>query len=212
MNGFNNFDMVCFINLDHRRDRLEHITNELNKTNIDKNKINRISGLYVKNFGILGCGKSHILALESFINSSESNQNCLILEDDFEFTQSQDIVNDLINKVFNSNINNFDVLMLASNTVYQYGVDNIPFVTKIIDAQTLSGYVVSRKFAPSLLNNFKQGVKLLEPFGKSEPQYCVDMYCKKLQPLSNWYCINPKIGKQAESYSDIENRRVNYNV
>jgi len=212
MNGFNNFDMVCFINLDHRIDRLEHITKELNKTNIDKNKINRISGIYVKDFGSLGCGKSHILALESFINSSESNQNCLILEDDFEFTQSQDIVNDLINKVFNSNINNFDVLMLASNTVYQYGVDNIPFVTKIIDAQTLSGYVVSRKFAPSLLNNFKQGVELLEPFGKSVPQYCVDMYCKKLQPLSNWYCINPKIGKQSASYSDIENRSVNYGV
>jgi GR25 family glycosyltransferase involved in LPS biosynthesis len=212
MNGFNNFDMVCFINLDHRRDRLEHITNELNKTNIDKNKINRISGLYVKDFGALGCSKSHILALESFINSSESNQNCLILEDDFEFTQSQDIINDLINKVFNSDINNFDVLMLASNTVYHYNIDNIPVVTKIIDAQTLSGYVVSRKFAPILLQNFKKGLELLEPFGKPVGPFCVDMFCKKLQPIYNWYCICPKIGKQSESYSDIENRRVNYGV
>ena len=136
----------------------------------------------------------------------------MILEDDFEFTQSQDIINDLINKVFNSDIKNFDVLMLSSNTVYQYNLDNTPFVTKIIDAQTLSGYVVNRKFAPLLLHNFKQGLGLLEPFGNPVPEYCVDMYCKKLQPLSNWYCINPKIGKQAASYSDIEKRDVNYGV
>ena len=210
--GFNNFDMVCFINLDHRTDRLKQITEQLNKTNIDKNKINRISGIYTQNFGALGCSKSQILALETFVNSPESNQTCLILEDDFEFTQSQDIINDLINKVFNSDIKNFDVLMLSSNTVYQYNLDNTPFVTKIIDAQTLSGYVVNRKFAPLLLHNFKQGLGLLEPFGNPFPEYCVDMYCKKLQPLSNWYCINPKIGKQAASYSDIEKRDVNYGV
>ena len=211
-NGFDNFDMVLFINLDHRKDRLIHITSELNKTNINKKKIYRIPGIYNKKFGAIGCSKSHILALKFFLNWSESNKTCLILEDDFEFTQSQDIVNDLINKVFNSDINKFDVLMLASNTVYQYGVDNIPFVTKIIDAQTLSGYVVSRKFAPILLQNFKQGVELLEPFGKPVGSFCVDMFCKKLQPIYNWYCICPKIGKQSESYSDIENRRVNYGV
>jgi GR25 family glycosyltransferase involved in LPS biosynthesis len=212
MNGFNNFDMVCFINLDHRTDRLKQITEQLNKTNIDQNKINRIPGIYKKDFGSLGCSKSQVLALETFVNSPKSNQTCLILEDDFEFTQPQYIVNDLINKVFNSDAKNFDVLMLSSNTVYQYNIDNTPFVTKIIDAQTLSGYIVSRKFAPLLLHNFKQGVSLLEPFGKSVPEYCVDMYCKKLQPLSNWYCINPKIGKQAASYSDIEKGHVNYGV
>ena len=33
---------------------------------------------------------------------------------------------------------------------------------------------------------------------------------KKLQPISNWYCLNPKIGKQIKSYSDIENAIVDY--
>ena len=40
--------------------------------------------------------------------------------------------------------------------------------------------------------------------------YCFDIYMKKLQPVSNWYCLNPKVGKQIESYSDIENRVVDY--
>jgi hypothetical protein len=32
--GLNNFDIIYYINLNHRTDRLENITNELNKTNI----------------------------------------------------------------------------------------------------------------------------------------------------------------------------------
>ena len=35
MGGFNNFDLVYYINLNHRTDRLNHITNEIKKTNID---------------------------------------------------------------------------------------------------------------------------------------------------------------------------------
>jgi len=211
-NGFDNFDMVLFINLDHRKDRLIHITSELNKTNINKKKIYRIPGIYNKKFGAIGCSKSHILALKFFLNSSESNKTCLILEDDFEFTQPQNIINDLLNKVFNSDIKDFDVLMLSSNTVYEYKIDDAPFVTKIVDAQTTSGYVVGRNFAQVLLNNYEEGVILLEQFGKPIPKYCIDIYCKSLQPLSKWYCINPKIGKQLNSFSDVENRRVNYGV
>ena len=122
------------------------------------------------------------------------------------------MVNDLVNKVFNSNIKNFDVLMLSANTVYQYTLDDIQFVTKIIDAQTTSGYVVCRDFAQVLLNNYTEGAVLLEQFGKPIPKYCIDIYCKSLQPLSKWYCINPKIGKQLNSYSDVENRNVNYGL
>jgi len=37
--GLNNFDIVYYINLSHRKDRYIHINNELSKTNIDPNKI-----------------------------------------------------------------------------------------------------------------------------------------------------------------------------
>ncbi len=205
-NGLNNFDIVFYINLKHRTDRLEHITQELNKTNIDKNKINRIDGIYFKTFGILGCAKSHILALETFIASKKDN--CIIFEDDFEFTKSQDEVNTLINLIFNNNIN-FDVLMLASNTLNDTNTEHT-FIKKIVDAQTLSGYCVSKKFAPKLLNNYKESVKILEHLGQKVHNYCFDIYMKRLQPTSNWYCLEPKIGRQKESYSDIENKVVFY--
>ena len=79
--GLNNFDIVYYINLEHRKDRYIHINNELSKTNIDPNKINRIDAVYNINKGCLGCSKSHILALEAFINTSDEIQNCIIFED-----------------------------------------------------------------------------------------------------------------------------------
>jgi hypothetical protein len=47
---------------------------------------------------------------------------------------------------------------------------------------------------------------------KNTDIYSLDIYWKKLQPISNWYCLNPKIGKQMESYSDIEQRVTTYNL
>ena len=206
--GLNNIDRVYFINLDHRKDRYEHIVKQLEKTNIEKRKIERVEGIYVKELGILGCAKSHCLALEKFINSDKKNQTCLILEDDFEFTKDQEFVNNIINKFFN-NVKKFDVLMLASNILNAQSTD-YEFLQKIIDAQTLSGYIVHRDFAPILLQNYRESISLLQRAGFKCYPYCFDIYMKKLQPVSNWYCLNPKVGKQIESYSDIENRVVDY--
>ena len=69
MEGLNKFDIVYYINLKHRKDRFDHINNELKKTNISPSKINRIEGIYLKDFGILGCAKSHAKALKEFIDS-----------------------------------------------------------------------------------------------------------------------------------------------
>ena len=147
-----------------------------------------------------------MLALEDFINSDKTT--CIIFEDDFVFTQPQNTINDLINEVFNNKID-FDVLMLSSNTLLEEST-NYPFITKIIDSQTLSGYAVNKKFANILLNNYKESISSLESLGYTYSEYCIDMYIKKLQPVSEWYCINPKIGKQIASYSDIEKKEVDY--
>ena len=205
-NGLNNFDIIYFINLEHRTDRLTHITEEFKKTNIDVNKINRINAVYCPDFGGLGCAKSQCIALEQFIESGK--ETCIIFEDDFIFTQSQTTINELMNNFFN-NVKDFDVLMLSSNTMAEQHCDH-PFITKILDAQTASGYAVSKKFAPILLSNYRESVHQLEMTGHSVHDYCIDINSKKLQPVSNWFCIYPKIGEQKPGYSDIEKREVNY--
>ncbi len=209
MGGFNNFDLVYYINLNHRTDRLNHIINEIKKTNIDESKVHRIEAVYVPDFGALGCSKSHCIALENFINSPETNQTCVIFEDDFEFTQPQSVVNDLIDNVFTNDVKDFDVLLLSSN-IYSELKTEFNFVTRILKGQTTSGYVVSRKFAPILLKNYNEGYDLLSET-KHRPNYSIDMYMQILQPNSKWLCLSPKIGKQMESYSDIEKCTYNYN-
>jgi len=204
--GLDNFDIIYFINLEHRTDRLTHITEELKKTTIDPCKINRVNAVYCPDFGGLGCGKSHCLALEQFIESGK--ETCIIFEDDFIFTQSQTTINELMKNFFN-NVKDFDVLMLSSNT-YAEEHTNYHFITKIIDAQTASGYAVSKKFAPILLSNYRESVIQLERIGHTVHDYCIDINFKKLQPISKWYCIYPKIGEQNPGYSDIEKREVNY--
>ena len=162
----------------------------------------------MKDFGILGCAKSHCLALETFLKSPSNNKYCIIFEDDFQFTQDQSTVNDLINKVF-TNVKEFDVLMLSANILNGQPTEHY-FLTKVIDAQTLSGYAVNRKFASILLNNYRESIALLEKEGSKCHSYCFDIYMKRLQPFTRWYVLNPRIGKQIDSYSDIENRIVSY--
>lgn len=207
-NGLNSFDVVYYINLEHRKDRFEHINAELRKTNIEASKIHRIDGVYMKEFGCLGCSKSHAKALEEFLKTPNNVQDCIILEDDFIFTQGQEKCNEMINDFFQS-FPEYDVLMLSSNTL-RYRKTDFPFVIRIEDAQTTSGYCVSKKFAPVLLQNFRESIQMLEKIGRKTIVYCIDIYMKRLQRTHEWFCLEPKIGIQMDDYSDVEGTNVSY--
>ena len=72
----NHIDTIYYINLDHRIDRKEKFLECMNDLQVPKSKIERISAIYEPNLGILGCTKSHMLALETFINSDKNT--CII--------------------------------------------------------------------------------------------------------------------------------------
>jgi glycosyl transferase family 25 len=199
----NRVDRVYYINLDHRTDRLEHIKSELAKTTVDPSNVHRFPAVYVPEFGALGCTLSHIQVLEDFLRSDANS--CIIFEDDFEFIQSQDVVNNLLDKVFDE-LPEFDVVMLSCATIKETPIPSYTFVTKTIEAFTTSGYMVSKYFAPTLLENFKEGCLLLEEAGNRHNHFCVDRYWNRLQPITEWYTLSPRVGKQMDSYSDIEER------
>lgn len=187
-----------YINLNHRTDRKQHIEEQLKNQAITNYE--RIEAIHVPWFGALGCTLSHIKTLEKFLNESE-DETCMILEDDFIFTRNF--------SEFKFPEFDWDVIMLSGNVLesqeYSYGFK------KVIDAQTTSGYIVTRKFAPKLLENFKNGSELFLKF-KIPDKYAIDMYWKILQPISNWFVCDPKFGIQMPSYSDIENWFSNYGV
>lgn len=190
---------VYYINLDHRTDRKQHIEEQLKNQGITDYE--RINAVYVPYFGALGCTFSHIKTLEKFINEDEEHEVCVIFEDDFIFTRDF--------SEFKFPDFDWDVIMLSGNVLESR--EHSDGFKKVIDAQTTSGYIVHKKFAPVLLKNFHEGKEMLIKTRVRE-KFSLDMYWKILQPVSNWYVCDPKFGVQVPSYSDIENWFSNYGV
>ena len=112
----------------------------------------------------------------------------------------------------------YDVCMLSCNPGRTEPTPH-PHLRKVYEAQTASGYLVSRPFAPVLLQNYQEGTKLIEQsyqdHGKDPPAqhpYCIDQYWKRLQPISQWLVLEPTVGKQRDSYSDIQGGFVHMTV
>lgn len=197
---------VWYINLDHRTDRRNHIEKQLVQLNIQP--FTRLSATYEPRRGIVGCGKSHVRAVEAFLQSGKTYG--IILEDDFTFRDPPQTPNQF-KKLFTTPLE-WDVILLAGN-VGASSPTEYPFLRRVQDSQTTSGYIVTRRYAPTLLANLKEGVRLLEQhfnrYGVKKHEYCLDIYWKKLQ-TDRWYIFEPKMGYQIDSYSDIERRKVQY--
>jgi hypothetical protein len=205
-------DCVYYINLDHRTDRKELFEAEMEKLGVPSSKLVRISGIYNKEFGILGCGLSHKKALETFLESPHTN--CLLFEDDFMFTLDMNYVKYLLKSIFEKKIS-YDLVMVAGN-LYRTEKTEWPFLKKVLDGQTASGFLITKEFAPKLIECLQESTTLLQEWhektGEKKHEYCNDIYWKKLQPVSNWFVLHPKTGLQRESYSDNEYKITNYGV
>ena len=205
-------DAVYFINLEHRKDRQEEFLKEMKRLGIDETKIHRINAVYTPELGQLGCGLSHIRALDTFLDSSY--KTCIIFEDDFQSTIDWHYGQFLLNHILTF-MQSFDLIMLSGNILKDEYTDS-PFLHRVLDGQTTAAYVVTYEFAHILRDNFRESMdKLAKSFEKEKSipvEYCLDVYWKKLQPESKWFVLNPKLGMQRESYSDIEQKITNYRV
>ena len=202
--GLNLIDKIYYINLDHRTDRLESIKKEISLIDPKLEKSERISAVKEER-GEIGCGKSHLLALKD----AEKNKykNVLILEDDFIFKESKDKVNQILKDLIKID-KDYNMFLLGKNLM-KYRNFRSDFV-EVIDAQTTSGYLISDKFIPKLIENFEFAVNNLEK-GASQKESSIDICWKKLQqPGGKIYTTLKPIGIQRESYSDIEKRNIFY--
>lgn len=196
---------IYYINLKHREDRLEDIEKSLDECGL-LDLSERFEAVEVKENGVLGCVLSHIGVIKKFINSDE--EYAIIIEDDL-FIKETSTFKGIIDNFFEQEID-FDVTQISGNHLNtketKYG-----FLHKVIDSQTTSGYILSRKFSQTLLDNFEESCDLMKKYGKNY-DYCLDIYWKKLQPNNNWFCFMPPLAYQKAGYSDIENKNVDYGV
>ncbi len=202
-------DAILYINLEHRKDRLDHIKKEIRKIHPDMSKAQRIDAIK-DDIGVLGCVLSHIKALQLFISNPSWN-TCMILEDDFTFTSNNSFeIHKNISYMFNK-IQDFDVILLGTGVAnYNDEPSEYPLIKRVLSSQTTSGYIISRKYIFTLLANFIKGSKLMKKEGWKE-EYCLDIYWKQLMPFGKWYTFQNRIGYQYGSHSDIENKFCDYN-
>jgi hypothetical protein len=198
-------DTFYFINLDRRTDRLKEIVGELEKMEIPNEKIIRVQAFDHK-IGILGCGKSHISAINHFIESGKNR--CMIFEDDFEFTETKEKVNEVLTNIFSSGAD-IDCLMLAGkdNCVLAIDPTQNTVAQRTFFATCPSCYILTKKYAPGLLNNLSEGAakqeKWINAFGEPENAFNNDYYWIYEQMSRKYYFTVPKLGRQRDSLSDI---------
>lgn len=200
-----NIDKIIYINLDHRTDRKDEIEGELEKFNLLE-KSERYSAICVKEQGILGCTMSHLEVFK--LAKARQYINVLILEDDFQFLISKEEFEDQLTEFFDSNIE-YNVCMISYNLI-QSEVTPYPFLLKVKEAQTASGYIVHHTMYDRLIELYEEAVPKLR-----ETQfhwiYANDQIWKRLQPSSDWYCFKNRFGKQRDGYSDNSQKYENYN-
>jgi GR25 family glycosyltransferase involved in LPS biosynthesis len=194
-----------YINLESRKDRREHIEQELKSIGIHGLRFNAVK---LQN-GRIGCSMSHLKCLQ--IAKKNNWPYVMICEDDLLFLDKEKAVkhmNDFFKLHYGDN-DIWNVMLIAGNNVPPYKkIDNT--CIRVSHCQTTTGYIVKNTYYDTLIDNIKTGIEKLMKNPTNAFSYAIDKYWIQLQKRDVWYLLAPIIAIQREDYSDIEQRTTNY--
>lgn len=201
--GIQNIQHALYINLESRKDRKNYVESELKKIGISATRFNAIK--VPNGNGALGCSMSHLKCLET---AKQNNwDHVLIVEDDITFLNPVLFVNHF--NIFLKKHKEWDVVLIGGNNIPPYQVIDKTCI-KVSKCQTTTGYMVKSHYYDTLIENFRNGIKLLLQNPDKRILYAIDKYWFQLQGKDNWYLIIPLTVSQKEDYSDIEKKYTNY--
>jgi len=209
----NSINGILYINIEKRKDRLKNITEQLfdssvaKETPIPPDIIQRIDAIVHKK-GEIGCAKSHIKALDIAIENNW--KRVMILEDDFAWKSETAKVVESLQSIDNLDFD-WDVILLATPKPGLKILGKKSYnLERVNNAQTTTGYIVNGlDYMIKIKECFEKCVKELEK-GAPKRKSAIDIAWKQFQPTDNWYYFKDNIGKQINSYSDIERRSTRY--
>ncbi|GAA0512198.1 hypothetical protein GCM10009414_22270 [Tatumella terrea] len=210
--------LLKIINLEHRYDRKAECLAELSLSGITADDDSFFKAYYKPEFGELGASLSHANLIARYLSESVCPY-LLVFEDDFEIINKDDFLADL-NKAL-CIADRWDVFLLSHNQAIPVSIiDKKAGFYRVINSQTASGYIVKREFASRLMAVFFDSVTGLQNTRVIGDEvgdivkifYCLDMLWKNLQTGFNFVAHFPAYVKQRPSYSDIENKHVDYGV
>lgn len=200
---YNFFDDIYCINLKNREDRWKSFLSEMARLNItDFKRFDAVNGKeldytnlsYSRNLlsGELGVLMSHINLIKE---AKERNlDSILVMEDDVYFTDEIYKINDYLNSIPKD-----------WNFIY-FGANHNQNIPEIINDKICR---LKHSFGLQCV-----GIKntmydrILSDVVKLEKQ--IDVYYAEYQSENKSYCFNPNIALQIVSYSDIQNKVVDY--
>lgn len=192
---------VRLINLKHRADRLHDAQEEFESLGLRFERVEAV----LHNIGLVGCARSHVLALNS-LEISEGEVG-LIAEDDFSVICSEEDFRKLVAE-FSRN-QGLDVLCLSheSKGPFFKVSENLQVS---IDTQTTALYLVKKSGIRPLVQLFESSAEALLS-GSNERTHALDILWKTLQRKKLVFAIPLRpIARQRASLSDIQGRFVNY--
>lgn len=197
------FKHTLYINLDERVDRKTHVEKELRNMDINGERFSAIK----HPIGAIGCALSHIKCLQ--IAKHNNYPQIFICEDDIQFLQPELLKNKIKQFDNDENLRDWDVLMIGGNVCPPY-LNTYNCCVQIANGQTTTGYIVKSHYYDTLINNYKEGLKLLLNNPTQTASFALDIYWKQLQITGKWYIIIPLTVTQYPNYSNIEKRETNY--
>jgi len=204
-------DVLYYINLDYRTDRKTEFLEWVEGSGFPEEKVHRIQAIAKPGKGYIGASLSHIKALDTFLTSSHNT--CIIFEDDYTPLNISTFWSD-VNRLFDSGIS-YDLVMCSYGTLKSKPTE-LPFLHKVYESFTASGYILTREFAKVLKEHWEKGIELLleeeERTNVQCEKYKLDVFWMELMPTTNWYCFYPRLGIQKPSFSDIQMHYTTYNA
>jgi len=197
-------DAIYYINLDHRTDRKDLFLSWVQESGFPESKVERVPAIHTPGKGHIGCAASHVKALEAFLGSTHNT--CIIFEDDFTPLQPTTFW-DNFQQFFDAKIP-YDAVTCSYN-VEQVSEAPVPFMKRLHFTFTSSSYLITKPYAHKMYEFLNElpylALQEEATTGIKTHKYTFDIYYSNLMVTDTWYCFYPRIGRQRESYSDIEN-------
>jgi GR25 family glycosyltransferase involved in LPS biosynthesis len=203
LNSF--FDRIYCINLDHRTDRWETCDKLFKETNLE---VTRVSPVVIGDESHCCMNNANLSLLRTHKNliieaKNQNLKNVLIFEDDVEFCDEVENYNGKsLEERFSSSIdflpNNWDVFFLGSG-IYTNNKSLIGGeIYKIGYGMTTHAVAINSHYYDTI-------IKILD----SDPDIIDNTYCR-LMSQNETFSFHPNLISQRPSFSDIENKHVNY--
>lgn len=194
--SWENVDIIYILNLEERVDRYYDSLLALAAVKAPLDRIYHYRAKKDEKPAYMGATQNHVDVIQHFKESGKNT--CLVLEDDFVFTDDKQRVWNSLSELWKSDVE-YDICFLSlSKHGERQPYNDLLSITKQ-SCTTSSGYFLRKETVNGVYEVVNEGLRLMGETG-DQHSYCIDRYWCKLPKL---FFFKNKLGFQRPSYSNL---------